>query len=63
MKDAKIISILNVTLTEVKTNSMLLSKEVQSIESFGLCFGDRRYVCGARKPTVSRESSTSILYH
>lgn len=49
MKDAQIINILRISLLEIQSNTKSLSKEVQRIKSFSLCFNDRRDIFTSRQ--------------
>lgn len=48
MKDAEIVDILDITSLEVKKNSVLFREEMQSIQSFCLCFAQGRDVGRSR---------------
>ena len=61
MEDAQVVGELNVALVEVEGGAILLSREVQGIQSLSLSLGDGRNVCRSGKTPVSCESAARVL--
>ena len=62
MKNTKVVDVLDITLTKIKTYMELIRKKVESVECFGLGFGNRRDVRRSREGLISRERSPGVLH-
>ena len=62
MEDIELIVVLDIALTKSKTHAGSLYKEVKSVESFGLGFGNGWDVGRLRGGLIPRESSSDVLH-
>ena len=61
VKNTEVVDVLYITLTKIKTYMELIREKVESVECFGLGFGNRRDVRRSRKGLISRECSAGVL--
>lgn len=61
MEDAQIIDELDITFLEIEPQGEAGCEEVESVESFGLAFGDGRDTWRAREPLEAREVAPGVL--
>lgn len=61
VENAQVVGILHVAFSKAKRDSVLLGEEMQSIECFGLGFGNGWHVRGSRQAPIACESPPRVL--
>ena len=61
MKNTEVVDVLDITLTKIKTYMELIREKVESVECFGLGFGNGRDVRRSREGLISCERSPGVL--
>ena len=62
MKDAQVVDVLDITLSEAQGGTVLLGNKVQGIQCFCLSFCDRRDILGSRLGQEAGEITARVLY-